>query len=193
MRPSLLPRWTPPPGEVQPASRRTTAKKDLVAYTRLIVRSIQGTLTVTDQQRHDLGITVRKTEGTPIPVPSEIPVVEVIARFGNVVKVALHDGTGVRRKRPALVQGAGVYTFVGAAAPTDPTLFVFQGMMTKSVVDIAFADELPAGTKIWITAFYYNAKGQQGFGAVPVSTVLAGGGVLTPNTNAESARMKMAA
>ena len=44
---------------------KNTAKTALVAYLRLVIRQIQGTGTVSDQQRLDLGINVRKTPSPP--------------------------------------------------------------------------------------------------------------------------------
>jgi hypothetical protein len=46
---------------------KDTARVDLEAYCRQTARQVQGTMTVTDQQRFDLGLTVRDTEPTPVP------------------------------------------------------------------------------------------------------------------------------
>src|SRR4051794_2282711 len=46
------------------------ARSDLVAYCREVARAVQGTMTVTNQQRYDLGLTVREAEPTPIPPPA---------------------------------------------------------------------------------------------------------------------------
>ena len=149
------------------------ARRDLVAYTRILVRSIQGTMTVTDDQRRELGITVRKAP-SPIGPPTIIPTIDVVKRYGTSVEIRIHDGSESRGK-PAGVAGASVYSFVGPVCPTDPALFKSEGITTRMQTTLDFDPTLSPGTVVWIAACFFSPRGQTGTACQPLSTMLAGG------------------
>jgi len=157
-------------GTVAAKNSARTALRTMIAD---FAKIIDGTATVTDQQRLNLGLSVRKP-ASPIPVPSAPPALEVKSRIGTTVFIKLHDGTG-RRAKPAGVQGARVYTFVGPVASTDPQSWIDEGQTTKSDVELNFPVTTAPGTIVWITAAYYNPRGQLGPACEPVRTNIAGG------------------
>ncbi len=156
---------------------KNEAKDALVANARHLARIIQACPTVSDTQRSDLGLTVRKTEPSPVPVPEEEPHLDIQERFGSVVRIRLHDDTASRRGKPEGVEGAMVFSFVGPTPPTDLEKWSFEGNMTRALVDVAFDPALAAGTQVWLTAAWYNPRGQSGPGCTPVSTTLVGGAI----------------
>jgi hypothetical protein len=89
----------------------------------------------------------------------------------------MHDGTGTTRGKPAGVQGASVFSYVGATPPVEVTGWTFQGNTTLTTIDVTFASTLPPGTVVWFTAFWYNPRAKAGPGCSPVSAILAGGGM----------------
>jgi hypothetical protein len=152
------------------------ARVDLVAYCREVARAVQGTMTVTNQQRYDLGLTVREAEPSPIPPPASKPGLDIIATTGNTVKIRLHDSTSSsRRGKPAGVAGAAVFAFVGPAAPTDPALWRFQGNTTRTTFDVTFPPETAPGARVWLCAFWFNPRAQSGPACDPVGTNIPGG------------------
>jgi hypothetical protein len=152
---------------------KNTARDNLRTQARALAKLVDGTLTVTPAQRLELGLNVRKTP-TPIPVPTASPFIETRQRYGTTVFVRISDGSG-KRARPSGTQGARVYTFVGDTPPTDPQDWFDEGQTTRADVELLFPAETPPGTTVWITAAWYNPRGQLGPACTPVSTVLAGG------------------
>jgi hypothetical protein len=133
--------------------------------------------TVTPAQKLALGITPRATP-TPIPTPSSAPAIEVVSAFNRTLRIRLHDAaSGVRRGMPTGVSGVNVFSFVGATPPEDIGAWKFEGGSGKSLVDVNFDGELPAGTKVWLTAFWFNGRKKSGPATTPVGAVLPGGGV----------------
>jgi hypothetical protein len=156
---------------------KNTAMNNLRTNARLLARIIQAAPAVTDEMKAGLGLTVRKTEPSPINPPTELPVLEVTERFGAVVRIKLHDGSGSRRGKPDGVQGASVFSYVGATPPADASGWKFEGNTTKTITEVEFPAGTAPGTTVYLTAFWYNPRGQSGPGCAPVSTNIAGGAV----------------
>jgi hypothetical protein len=152
------------------------ARADLVSYCRALARAVQGTLTVTNQQRFDLGLTVRDTEPSPIPPPANAPGLDVVSVAGNSARIRLHDTANPsRRGKPLGVAGASVFSFVGAAAPAELSQWKFEGNTTRTTVIVDFPAQTPPGAKVWFTAFWFNPRAQGGPTTTPVGTNIPGG------------------
>ena len=92
----------------------------------------------------------------------------------------VHDASTVsRRRRPAGVAGAAVWTFVGPVPPMDPMQWHFSGNFTKSTVTLQFANDVEPGTKVWVAAYWYNRLGQFGPVSLPLEARLPGA-TITP-------------
>jgi hypothetical protein len=141
---------------------------------RSLVSVIEGYPELTDAQRVELGLTIRKRP-SPVPVPDSSPRIDIVSREGTSVKIRLHDATGSRRGRPAGVDGAAVFSFVGNDSPVDITDWKFEGNTTKTEYTVYFAANLPPGTVVWFTAFWFNPRAESGPACAPVSAILAGG------------------
>jgi hypothetical protein len=90
--------------------------------------------------------------------------------------VLLADGSGATgRAKAAGAQGALLYAFVGDRAPATLDDFKPAGQATRPTADVHFDYSLPPGTSVFITARWYNARGQAGVAAAPVRTYLVGG------------------
>jgi hypothetical protein len=160
----------------QTIQEKNTKRSDLRAYIRSVAKQIQGTITVTDDQRQELGLTIR-AQPSPIPVPPDPPVLEIVERIGTDVRIRLHDGTSTRRGRPVGVQGARVYSHVGPTPPVNPTDWTLEGQATRTIVDIQFPADTAPGTVVWLLACWYNPRGEVGIACAPVSTNISGGAV----------------
>jgi hypothetical protein len=156
---------------------KNNARSALKTNARLLAKVVEATATVTDAEKIDLGLNVR-AQPSPIPAPSTAPALEIVSVIGLTVKIKLHDtSSDVRRGRPPGVQGASVFSFVGAASPADIAAWKFEGSTGRTTIDIAFDSSVAAGTKVWLTAFWCNAKLQSGPACAPVSANLPGGSV----------------
>jgi hypothetical protein len=152
---------------------KNAAKDLLIASTRQLAGIIQKFPGTTDEMRSDLGLTV-KTVPTPIPVPTQPPVLEIHNRIGTQITIRLHDGSGNRAK-PRGVQGARLYSFVGATPPAEIEDWKFEGQVTRTDVPVDFGPDIAPGTLVWFTAGWYNPRGEMGPGCTPVSAFIAGG------------------
>ena len=152
------------------------ARDNLRANAILLAGIARNTPTVTNPQLEALGLLPR-TIPTPIPAPGAAPVVQIVSASGNSVNIRLRNGTGSGRGKPPGVKSATVFSYVGAVAPTDITLWQYQGVMTKVTATVVFPDTVAGGSRVWLTAIWSNNRAQSGPAADPVSTNIAGGGV----------------
>jgi len=155
---------------------RDAAMRSLLTQLRYLIKMIGGNPQISDIQRTELGIKIRRR---PVrrTVPTLSPDIDILARGGTMVRIRLHSGAALHRGRPVDTDGAVLFTHVGAEPPAMITAWVTRGFTGKAINEIEFDAALPAGTKVWFTAFYYNSAGS-GPGAEPVSTVLAGGSTM---------------
>jgi hypothetical protein len=155
---------------------KNSAKASLKIMATQLANIINGQPTVSDAQKIALGLTVRATP-SPVPAPANPPELDIVSVTGRTVKIRVHNNVTMKRARPAGVTGTTVFTYIGMTPPGDVTLWTFQGNTSKTVVDVAFPEATPAGSAVWLIAFWYNGKGQSGPACSPVSTYLAGGSV----------------
>jgi hypothetical protein len=129
--------------------------------------------------RSDLGLTVKDVEPTPIPPPAFAPSIIIESTTGNVVRIRMMDPANpTRRGKPDGVDGIAVFSFVGAAAPAEEGDWKFEGNTTRTTSDVMFPAATPAGSKVWFTAFYFNARKQSGPAATPAGTNIPGGSAM---------------
>lgn len=170
------------------------AKKALIAQTRLIGRTIGNNMKITDTQRQALGLTIRKTQPTPIPPPSVAPGIDLVSVAGRTVTVRMHDSASIgKRKRPAGTVGAWVYTHVGPEYPSDPAAWTFEGATSRNEMSINFPDSVPAGSQVWIRAAWVGTRQEIGPLSVPITTHLQYGGAVMPAPEMTADSVKLAA
>ena len=157
---------------------KSEAKKLLAAYLRRVVRNIQGCIKVSDQQRTDLGLPVRKAVQTPVPPPTAKPRATAAAGPGRTLQVTVQDPDDGRRSRPDGAAGTTILSYVGEVPPADVSGWTFEQNVSGREATLYFNASLPPGTLVWVTAFYYNARGQSGPAATPACDHLGGAGVV---------------
>ena len=102
--------------------------------------------------------------------------IDILSVRGNTVSLRLHEGgDSTRRGKPVGVNGAALYSFVGAVPPTDERDWTFEGLTSRVKADITFPGGVPPGSQVWFTAFWFNQRKQNGPAATPVTTNLQGG------------------
>jgi hypothetical protein len=156
---------------------KNLARTNLKNNARLLANLVNGTASVTDAQKLELGLTVR-AQPAPVPPPSSAPAIEVVSVIGWTAKVRLKNTETIgKRGKPAGVLGANVFSHVGATPPTDIGAWKFEGGTGRVTVDVVFPNTLAAGTTVWLTAFWFNGRKQSGPACAPVSCNLPGGSV----------------
>jgi hypothetical protein len=156
---------------------KNQAKVNLRAMASDLAKIIDGTASVTNTKRIELGLAIRATPA-PIPVPGMRPGTDVVSVFNRTVRMHIHDSaSSTRRGKPPGVAAAWVYSYVGATYPTDPAEWNFEGSTTRATFDIIFPNTVAAGAQVWICAAWINARQQAGPVSVPVTTNVQGGGM----------------
>jgi hypothetical protein len=153
------------------------AKRALVAEARKLAAIVQAFPGTSNTMRSELGLTVRDDEPTPVPPPSESPEIDIVSAVLRTVRVRMHnEKTLGRRGKPHGVQGATVLSYIGPVppAPEDIHLWKFEGNTTRTSFELQFPSSAPPGTTVWITAFWYNPRGESGPATPPVYTILPG-------------------
>lgn len=169
---------------IEPTTRTrvTIAAKNLAirnmrASAVLLAKIIYATATVTDGQLVGLGLLPRSSR-VPVPAPTTAPVVEVGTVSGRLVHVRIHSSDSERRGMEAGAKGANMYSFVGAAPPTDPREYHFEGMTTRTITEIVFPNSVASGATVWLSACWVSARGATGPSSPPISFTMQGGAVL---------------
>jgi hypothetical protein len=152
---------------------KNTARAQLVADIRLLVRRIQATPSVTPAQKTSLGITVPDHVRTPVPPPTTRPVLSVANISSRTLSIRLADETTpTRRAKPPGVDGAEVYSFAAAAGtppPADLTAWQYKGLAKRADFNVPF-DAGDVGKIGCVRAQWVSTRGANG----PVSDEITG-------------------
>ena len=157
---------------------KNNAKNALKANIRNWAKIVDGTATVTNAQRAQLGLNVR-AQPSPIPPPTSAPNLDIVSVTGRTLRIKLHDGTGARRGKPANVRGASIFSFTGATPPPSLEDWKFEGQTGKTIVEIPFPTTLAPGATVWLTAFWIGTRMEAGPVCDAVSVTFGAAGVAT--------------
>lgn len=157
---------------------KNSAKAALVAKTRELVDICQAWPEMTNDKRALLQITIRDNTPTPVPVPANPPQLDVVGVQGRTVNVRLRNSVNGERRKPEGVQGATVMSYVGEAIPSSLRDWTFEGNTTRVDVPVVFGETVPMGSKVWITAFWYNRRAESGPACSPVAAHVGFGGLV---------------
>jgi len=155
---------------------KDNARKDLVSYVRSVAKQIQGTMTVTNAQRQELGLTIPAPH-TPAVPPDQGPVMKVRQRNGTMVRLEFTELGADGRAKPKGCDGVRIYSYIGATAPESIDDWVFQGTSSKTFADVELPPSTPPGTQVWFTSQWYTRRGETSPGSAPICTNIAGGAV----------------
>ena len=133
-----------------------------------------STPSVSDTQLVELGLLPRPSR-SPVPPPATAPGIDILSVSGNTVKLRLHQaGESTKRGKPAGVDGASVFSFIGAAPPDTEAEWTFEGVAGKTTIDITFPAGTAPGAQVWFTEFWFNDRKQNGPAAIAVGTKIPG-------------------
>jgi hypothetical protein len=149
------------------------AKKDAARLLRRAAKQlayvVYGYPQITNQQLEDLALTVHDIEPTPQPVPEHAPAVKLISVNGRLVTAQLSDSqTESRRGRPPFTAGALIYSHVGDELPADMTGWRQEGITGKTRIEVLFPLTVQPGSKVWITAQWFNNRKETGPACTPI-------------------------
>src|SRR5688572_1312662 len=144
-------------------SRRTLMATMRNLYKKVIAANLA------DDKLEALGLPLRDVQPTPIPAPAMKPTINIVSRDENTVRVKFTDPTDPnRRGRPPGVDGVAIFSFIGDEAPTTEAGWKFEGNTTRMKIDVVFPASVTPGSKVWLTAFFFNPRAMSGPAATPV-------------------------
>ena len=156
---------------------KNAAIKAMRASAINLAKIVYSTPTVTDAQLIDLGLLPRSAR-TPVPPPSDAPVLEVGTVSGRLVSVRVHAVGTDRRGKPFGARSANLYSYVGATAPSDPTVWRFEGTATRTITQIQFSNSVANGAQVWLSASWVSNRGATSPSCDPVGFIMQGGAAL---------------
>ena len=154
------------------------AKAALLALARGLARVVRGQPGVTDAQRLELGLVVRRSGRLArVAAPAAAPQLAVEPILGRgAVRVRLFDPASPnRRAKPRGVAGATLLTFVGEAEPEGSSHWSFGRSTTRTTAVVALPEGGACGARVWVTAFWFSPTGRRGPASAAVPTRGAGG------------------
>jgi hypothetical protein len=146
-------------------ANKRSAKAALIAHLRTLARRIQPNLQVTAAQRTQLGLPVRDRVLSPVPAPSDKPLLELCSEdvCRHTVRL-LNEAHPTQRAQPRGTIGAQIFTYIadhGEAPPQDLEQWTLHGLATRSRFELTYHSR-DVGKKAWIAARWFNLKGQVG-------------------------------
>lgn len=117
---------------------KDAARVSLEASIRPVAQRINANAAVTNMQREDLGITVRKVGRTPVPPPSTAPTLALVSAIPNQQRLSIRDeATPTSKAKPFGAIGVQLFRSIGEVAATDPSQCSLLGITTKTPVEVA--------------------------------------------------------
>lgn len=148
---------------------KNTKKQALVTMTRQLVDICQASPVMDNDKRIALGITVRDNTPTPIPPPTEMPVLRVKEVIGRLLELSIRNKEDQKQK-PEGAHSAWLYSHVGPNPSPDLTQWMFRGESTRSDPTLDFDLSVEPGTEVWVTALWVSPTGKPGPACAPVQT-----------------------
>lgn len=137
---------------------KDAAKTSALAVVRPFAMQINANAGVTDEQRSDLGLTIRKTVPTPIPAPTAVPGVALI----NLTPLAanlrtFNTATPTTKAKPYGAATVEIFMAIGTTAAVDPSQASFVNGFSKSPLALSFVtDDVGKIASVWAR---YATKG----------------------------------
>ena len=143
----------------------TGARFSALAVVRPYAMRINANQTVSDEQRVDLGLTVRTVVPTPVPPPITAPVLNLRAAVPGQYTMDFRDAVNPDPKaKPTNVLSCEIVRAVGVAPAVDPAVLPTALVVTKSPFVLTFAPS-DAGKVVTLFARWRNRSGPGGIAA----------------------------
>lgn len=147
------------------------------AATRPVAQRINARSSVTNTQRSDLGITIRKTTRTPVPPPATAPALILRSQIPGVAAVQIRDeATPTTKAKPLGVIGVDLHVFVGASPPASFEDYPLAKTTGKTPNSLGFSGAQSGETANvvarWTTRSGPGGVAQKGPWSVPMTFVI---------------------
>lgn len=136
-------------------------RKPLVAKLREGAQQVQNTPNVTDAERAELGLTVRKTSSAPTGAPESRPVLEIDTSEPLRHTVKFYDNVLETKGKPDGVKGAEIWCKIGGEATMNEDDYRYLGTDTASPYLAVHRPE-NVGKQAHYIARWVNGRGEYG-------------------------------
>ena len=116
---------------------------------------------ITDAQRIALGLHVRDTTYTTVPVPKTRPELDVDVVDFRRLKVSFRDMGSSSKAKPYGVNGAVIVYAVLDTPPADPGALTRSVLATRTPYTLEFTEE-ERGKTVYVAICWQNEKGERG-------------------------------
>ena len=116
---------------------------------------------ITDVQRLALGLHVRDTTPTTIPVPVTRPEINIEVFDVRRLKIRFHDKGSDSKAKPYGTNGAVIFYAVLDAPPASPAELTRSVLATRTPHLLEFADD-ERGKTVYVAICWQNEKGEKG-------------------------------
>ncbi|MDR1867646.1 MAG: hypothetical protein LBQ77_05215 [Treponema sp.] len=142
-------------------AEKNEAKDALKAQIRALVNFRLRNPVVTNAIRVQLGLHVRDTVRTTIPVPASRPEVNLKVFDVRRIHVSFSDVDSSKKARPYGVNGAVIAYAVLESPPTDLSALTQSLLATRTPHTLEFA-ETDRGNTVYVALCWQNEKGEKG-------------------------------
>jgi hypothetical protein len=142
-------------------AEKNAAREVLVAKIRALVGFRLKNPVITDAQRIALGLHVRDTTPSPIPVPHTRPELDIDVLDFRRLKVIFHDMASDSKAKPYGVNGAVIIYAVLDAPPADHSALTRSVLATRTPHILEFTEE-ERGKTVYVAICWQNEKGEKG-------------------------------
>lgn len=145
----------------------TVAAKDLArnqckALERGYANVIQANSGITQDQKADLGLTIRDTTKSPIPAPTTSPILTIVGATPGQLTVRYADqNTPAARKKPVGAIALQLFAATSATVITNPATLPLKASVTRNPVGLDF-DSGDAGKTAYVAGRWITRRGLVG-------------------------------
>ncbi|MDR2065876.1 MAG: hypothetical protein LBP85_09265 [Prevotellaceae bacterium] len=142
-------------------AEKNAARETLVALIRNLAGFRLKNPVITDAQRIAMGLHVRDTTHTPVPVPVTRPEIDIDVLDVRRLKIVFHDMGKDSKAKPYGVNGAVIVYAVLDTPPADTTALTRSLLATRTPHTIEFTEE-ERGKTVYFAICWQNEKGERG-------------------------------
>jgi hypothetical protein len=142
-------------------AEKNAARKTLEAKIRELAGFRLKNPVITDAERIALGLHVRDTKPTNIPVPKSRPELDIDVVDFRRLKVVFHDMDSKSKAKPYGVNGAVIVYAVLDAPPADTSALARSALATRTPHILEFTEE-ERGKTVYVAICWQNEKGERG-------------------------------
>jgi hypothetical protein len=142
-------------------SQKNATRARLETKIRAMVNFRLQNPVITASQRIAMGLHVRDTSPTTIPVPSTRPELDIDVLDVRRLSVVFHDQGKTSKAKPYGVNGAVISYAVRSTPPGDVNDLIHSTLATRTPHTLAFSEE-ERGKTVYVAIQWQNEKGEKG-------------------------------